>query len=802
MLSLRVFGGASIEGPEGPLTGRAAQRHRLALLALLAASPRGMTRDKLVGYLWPEKDAERARHALSDSVYRIHRALGEQTVVAAGDELRLDPESLPSDLAAFRESLDRGAWEAAIDTYGGPFLDGFHLPGAGEFERWVYGERQRLARQYAGALESLAEERTARGDLTGAAETWRRRAAHDRCDARVAMRLMEALEAAGNRAAALRHARIHAQLLEREFGTGPDPEVAALADRLRATREAEEHAGSELAADPSVGGGGKGSEGSSDAARPVERESGPEDGEHVRREADGPPSSEGSGVESPSPPGPLYHADALRRPALVTVALLAAAAGIWLAGLWERGADDPDPAASVAVLPFDNLSSIEENRYFVDGVTEEILTRLARIGDLRVIARASVVPYRDTDRSLPEIAEELSVSHVLQGSVRRSGDRVRITARLVDVAGNTQLWAESYDRQLKDVFGVQTDIATRVADALEGRLGSEASDRIEDAPTHDLEAYNLYLRGRYFWHRRTEEGLRESARLFQQAVQRDSGYARAWSGLADAYSVLAFYDYLPPHTAYPRAREAAQRALSIDETLASAHASLGYIALYYEWDAGRAEDEFRRAIELNPNYSVAHQWYANLLVATGRFEEAVREMSLARQVNPLSLIANGALGWVHYYAGRYAQAVRQCDRALEMDPDWDLGYLWRGLALEQAGRHGTSIRSLRRAVELSGGSAISVAALAHTLATAGRVREARGLLERLTEEEDGSRYRPSFEIAKVHLAMGEDRAALDWLERAYRERSHSMVFLEVDPQLAPLRTASRFRRLVNLVGLE
>lgn len=776
MFSLKLFGGASIEGPEGPLTGRAAQRHRLALLALLAATSRGMTRDKLVAYLWPEKEANRARHSLSDSVYRINRALDADAVVAVGDDLRLDPGVLPSDVAEFEAALDDADWELAIELYVGPFLDGFHLPEAGAFERWLDGERERLARQYGEALERLAEERAAAGDVTGAVEAWRRRAAHDRYDSRVAIRLMEALEAAGNRAGALRHARVHAQLLEHEFGADPDPDVVALAERLRNAPEQEETSEEEAEA----------------RRRPVAE----------GREAE---SDEAAATEVPARPttSSFRRRRLSARFVLAGLLVLLAAGAAWFAwGGAGSGSATPSAPASLAVLPFENLTGSEEDRYFTDGVTEEILTNLARVEDLRVIARASVMPYRDTDRSDPEIAEELDVDHILEGSVRREDDRVRIAARLVDVSTNAQVWAESYDRRLEDVFAVQTDIATRVADALEAELSTEVAERIERAPTEDLEAYNFYLRGRYYWHRRTEDDLLESARFFQRAVEHDSSYARAWSGLADAYAVLAFYDYLPPMEAYPRAKEAATRALEVDETLGEAHASLGYITLYHDWDAARAETAFRRAIELNPSYSVAHQWYANHLVATGRFEEAEREMRRAREVNPLSLIANGALGWVYYYAGRHEEAVEQCDRALEMDPNWDLGHLWKGLALVEMGRTDEAIASLRRAVDLSGRSGITVATLAHALASTDQTGEARDLLSDLVRAGDEGRYQPSFEIAKVHVALGETDEALRWLERAHEERSHSMVFLEVDPQLAPLRSEPAFRRLVERVGLE
>ena len=769
--SFRLLGGASIEGPDGPLTGRATQRHRLALLAVLAASPAGVSRDKLIGYLWCESSDERARRSLSDSVYRINKALGAGVVVAVGDELRLDPERLPSDLQVFREAIERGAWERAVDAYEGPFLDGFHLPDALDFERWLETERQALARAHAAALESLAQRRSDEGDVAGAVTLWQRRAALDPFDSRLAVHVMEALEAAGNTAGAIRHARVHAQLLEEEFGTRPREEVEALAERLRAHAEPRTP---HRPKPPNVD--------------RVEQEPAPSTAE-LRP----------VGVESAIP---LQARPRRARIGLVGSAALVALSAGWMG--WRSLAAPPPAAAppTIAVLPFDDLGADEEAAYFADGVSEDVLTRLSMIESLRVIARASVMPYRDSGTPLSTIAEELGVRYVVEGSVRRSNDEVRITAQLIDARTNTNVWAETYDRRVEDIFEVQSDIARRVAAALETALAPGIAAKMDRAPTEDLTAYNLYLRGRWFWHLRTEEGLRRSAEFFEGALARDSSFARAWAGMADALAVLAFYDYLPPEDAYPRAHHAATRALALDETLAEAHASLGYVTLYHGWDAVGAEAAFQRSIELNPSYSVGHQWYANHLVATGRFEEAELEMSRAREVNPLSLIANGALGWVYYYAGRYQDAVRQCDLALEMDADWDLGHFWRGMALDELGRSREAITALSRAVELSGGSGITTAALAHAYATSGSPAKARAVLAPLLEARSGGRYGPSFEIAKVYVALGEPAEAIRWLERALEERSHSMVFLKVDPQLDPLADEPAFRTLVERVGFD
>lgn len=773
-LSLRFLGGATIEGPEGPLTGRAAQRHRLALLALLAATPGGLSRDKVIAYLWPESPDDRARRLLSDSLYRIQKALGEGAVQAAGEGLRLDPDAVPSDVAAFMKAREQGDWQRAVDAYAGPFLDGFHLANAAPFEDWAEGERRRFAQDHLDALEGLAEAHAEAGDRAAAVACWRRCAAQDPYNSHIAVRLMEAYEAAGNRAAALRHARIHEQLLEQEFGTPPAPEVLSLTARLR--------------------------DASSDSAAVAEREG---------RPTDPPGPSPSPGPSEPTEPlGPIRQAPgAPRRPlprrrlwsAVIMVLVVGAGLGWVIRSTTAPAAAGPP---SVAVLPFANLSDDDESLYFADGITEDILTDLSRLVGLRVVARSSVMRYRDATLPLDEIARELGVTHVLQGSVRRSDATVRIAVQLVDVEQEANIWAQSYDRPLEDIFAVQSDIARRVAGALHTRLTSGAAARLDRVPTDDVVAYNFYLRGRYFWHRRTQADLAEAAGFFNRAVERDSAYAQAWAGLADAYAVQAFYDYREPAEAYPEAKAAALRALALDEALAEAHASLGYVTLYYDWDAAAAEASFRRAVELDPSYSIGHQWYGNQLIATGRFDEAVRAMGRAREVNPLSLIANGALGFALYYAGRDPEAVEQIDLALEMAPDWDIGHLWRGQALEAMGRTDEAIATLSRAVELSGGSGITVAALAHAYATAGATDDARTLLADLIEDRSGGQYRPSFEIAKVYVALGEHAEALRWLERAYDEHSHSMVFLEVDPQLAALRQDPSFLRLVERVGLQ
>lgn len=765
LASLKLLGGVSIETQEGPLAGRAAQRRRLALLALLAASG-GMGREKLIAYLWPDADSERGRHLLSDSVYRINQALGGEAVLAAGDELRLRPELLAADVAEFEALVDEGKHGDAVALYRGPFLDGFFLDGAPEFERWAERERERLSRLYAAGLESLAEGSEREGDLRRAAEWWYRLAAHDPFSPRVALRLMRALDAAGERAAALQHARVHEALFRQEFGAEPGPEVAALAERLRSEAPPATHVRREepLRADPgSVPG---------DAGEPRGAEEGHPDGS--------------------APPGPAVPSRAGGF-AVLLLLLLAGAGSVW----YLRGPSGSPPAVpAVAVLPFADHSPGRDHAYFASGITEEVAGNLARVGGLRVVAHTPPLPAAGAD--VQEIGERLGVGAVLHGSVSRWGDSVRINARLIRVADRAYLWSERYTSRLGSVFAIQDSISRAIAATLTEQLVGRGHAPPAELSAEEMEAYNLYLKGRYAWHRRTRESLAGAVSYFERSVAGAPGYARGHAGLADAYAVQGFYDHRPPADAFPKAEAAARRALALDGSLAHPYATLGYVNLYFHWRWPDAENAFRRSIELDPSYSTAHQWYANHLTAMGRFDEAEQAMRRAMELDPLSLIANAALGWVYYHAGDYASAIEQFDRTLELDPTFGLAYLWKGLAHEQLGRSDEAIRLLEKSLALSPGSVVVVAALAHANATAGRRERATELLRGLLAADE--RYVPAFEVAKVHLGLGETDAALDWLEKAYEQRSHSMAFLKVDPQLAPLRTHPRFRELLRRVG--
>ncbi|MGH7543612.1 MAG: tetratricopeptide repeat protein, partial [Gemmatimonadota bacterium] len=454
------------------------------------------------------------------------------------------------------------------------------------------------------------------------------------------------------------------------------------------------------------------------------------------------------------------------RKALAGGAILTAALAILLAvrgSLPPWGATGPEEA-SIAVLPFENAGGGEDDEYFSDGIMEGILARLSKIDGLRVIARSSVVRYRDSVKSPLEVGDELGVSTILEGSVRRSSDRLRIAAELVDTRTGEALWSEIYDRDPEDVFAIQSDVAEKIASALRSELSPAEREGLRGRPTTNLEAYHLYLRGRYFWNTRSEEGLRKAVDYFRQAIDRDPAYARAYAGLADAWNLLGQW-YLPSAEAFPLAKDAALQALAIDSTLAEPRVALGYIAMEYEWNWSAAEHWLESAVRLDPGYSTGHQYYGNYLRIMGRFDEAIGQGKAAVEIDPLSIPQQAELGYTYYYARRFDEAREQLHRTLEMDTTYAHAHLRMGQVLEQLGRFPEAVREMRRAVELSDREPGLEAALAHALAMEGNQAEAWQILRRL-EAPGKEALPPYYGAAIVHAALGENDEAFAWLQRA------------------------------------
>ena len=458
-------------------------------------------------------------------------------------------------------------------------------------------------------------------------------------------------------------------------------------------------------------------------------------------------------------------------------------------------------AKSIAVLPFENLSHDPDNAYFADGIQEEILTRLSKIADLKVISRTSTQRYKGTPTNLLEIAKQLGVAHILEGTVQKAADQVRVNVQLINAQTDSHLWAEKFDRNLADIFAVESEIATKIADTLQAKLTGSEKQAIAARPTENSEAHQLYLKGRYFLSRRTEEGLKKSVEFFNQAIDKDSGYALAYSGLADSNMYLlklAFLRGLSRKESYERAKAAATKALELDDNLAEAHTSLALVKMEYEWEWASSEGEFKRAIQLNPGFAEAHHQYSHYLTAMGRSSESLAESLRALELDPLSLVLNGHLAWHYLYARQYDQAIQQCQKTAELDRNYPETADFRGLAYEQKGMYREAIAELQMAVNLSGNSPHIKAELGHAYAIAGETTPALDILDELKRESTETHI-SSYDIAVIYIGLGRKDQALEALENAYQERSEWLRYVKVDPRLDPLRGDPRFEKLVNQV---
>ncbi|MFQ5694366.1 MAG: protein kinase [Terriglobia bacterium] len=483
---------------------------------------------------------------------------------------------------------------------------------------------------------------------------------------------------------------------------------------------------------------------------------------------------------------------------VVVVALMLVGAVLMERAGWFDGKPDlsATPAiSSLAVLPLENLMGDSEQDYFVDGMAEALIADLAQIGSLKVISRTSAMRYKESDKSLPEIAQELGVDGLIEGSVLRAGDQVRITVQLIHGATDEHLWAESYERDLRDVLALQGEVAQAIAEEIKIAVTPEEEARLASARPVNPEAHEAYLKGRYFWNKRTEEALKTSLEYFARAIEKDSDYAAAYAGLADSYLHLAHYSGLPPQEAMAKAEAATLKALDIDLKLAEAHASLGHLRMH-EWNWSVSEKELKRAVELNPNYAIVHYWYAALLSQMGRHPEAVAESDRAVELDPLSLMINTTAGAARYWARRYDPAIEQFQRTLALDPNFVPARQDLGLAYAQKGLYDEAVAELKEARNLPGAGARGAALLAYAYAVGGETRQAVEILDELKEVSKQGRL-PSYEIAAVHAALGQKEQAFAWLEKAYGERDSWLVFVKVEPMFDPLRGDPRFQALLR-----
>jgi TolB-like protein/Flp pilus assembly protein TadD len=458
------------------------------------------------------------------------------------------------------------------------------------------------------------------------------------------------------------------------------------------------------------------------------------------------------------------------------------------------------PVKSIAVLPFENRSEDTSNAYFADGVQDEILTRLSRIRDLKVISRTSSQRYRNSPLSLAEVAKQLGVSNVLEGSVQKTNDHVRVNVQLIQAADDSHLWAETYDRKLTDIFAVESEIAAAIAGTLQAKLTGFEQRAIATRPTQNTEAHHLYLKGTFFSNKRTGSDLRTAIEYFKGAIGKDPNYALAYAGLADAYALFALYGGEAPTETVSHAKAAARKALELDETLPEAHSSLGLLLALYDFDFAQSKKEFERAIELNPNHATAHHQFGNVnLSMVGEFDRAIAEGNRAVELDPLSLIINADLGQNLMLARRYDEAIDQLQKTLALDPRFYYARWTLGEALQMKGQLREAIAEYEEAAKISEDPHV-MALLAQGYAKSGKVSKARDLLSQL-EQVNASRHVGPFSFALAHLAIDDNEKAIDDLEQAFRERDPNIVGIKVEPLLDPLRGHPRFERLLaEIVG--
>ncbi len=471
-----------------------------------------------------------------------------------------------------------------------------------------------------------------------------------------------------------------------------------------------------------------------------------------------------------------------------------------IAGLYLYNRGHPE-IQSLAVLPLANLNADPAQDYFADGMTEALIAELAKISAVRVISRTSVMQYKGAQKSLSDIADELKVDAIVEGSLLYAGERVRISAQLIQAKPERHLWAESYERKISDILALQSEVTRAIAKEINARLTPQEEVRLARVHQVDPEAYHAYLKGRYFWNKRTPDGFKRGIEHFTQAIASDPTYAPAHAGLADCYNLLNDYDVLAPREAVPKARAAANQALAIDSTLAEAHASLGFALARYDWDWIGAEREFQRAIELQPNYAIAHHWYALLLAMMGRFQEAAMEINKAQDLDPLSLIINANIGWLLFFERKYDQALEQLQRTIEMDPNFMSAHVKLGWVYEQQGKFGDAIVEFKNALTISGNDNNILALLGNSYALSGKKTEALKMIAALIAQSQQNYISPYW-IAIVYACLGENDHAFRWLSQAYSERSSGLVWLKLEPKLDRLRSDPRFSDLLQKIGLE
>lgn len=778
---LTTFGTLALAGPADDIVlgDHGHHRRRLALLAVLAATgDRGKSRDQLLPLFWPEATQSKARHSLDQLLYALRGSVDE-SVFAGVNPLRLNPEVIESDVDAFRSALDRGDLEAAIGTYHGPFLDGFYLSDAPEFERWVESERSRLAASHAGALERLARNADAAGEHESATRWWSALTTADPLSSRYAAGRIRAFVAAGDQAAALQYAQRYEAAVAQELGTHVDPAITALVSEVRAGARTRQTA-------PIVA--------STHPPSPAVTDEGNDDVATLAR-------SEDASAHALTGNAALRHPAKRRRLAAYAIAALLLVT-LPAAMYWRSRAAAPVASVastpSIAVLPLTNLGGDASDGALVDGLSEELLTVLARLGRLRVISHGSANIFKSEGTAARRVADSLGVSHVLNGSVQRTGSHIRVQVRLANARDGSTAWAETYDRELRDVFAVQSDIAGAVAHELDLRLGAGTLARIARRPTRNIAAYELVLRGNDPALLRSDSGARRGLEYYEQAVALDSAYAEAWAGVARMQlRVGSSNDTIMSRRArLALAERAALKAIALDDSLAAAHASLALVRRVSA-DMASAKSELHRAIALDPMNARLHEWLAQVHIVVKESELALAEARRAVELDPLSPTATAEVAHALLASGRCDEALAQLTPLRSLRPPLLRASTIAAQCYVRKRMWPEAMAEAQRNLSVTGTHSLPL--LAFVFASEGRLDETRRILATLLEQaarDDGN----AMDVALVYAALGENDEAFAWLDRAVEERS--FAFGTDEDLVASLEADPRYERFRNLLGIQ
>jgi adenylate cyclase len=802
MIEFRTLGGLELRRHGTEVRSVLSQPKRLALLAYLAvATPRGYhSRDRLLALFWPESDAERARNSLRQALFQLRRSLGESAITSRNErDVGVDASVVRCDAAAFDDAVSAERWEEALALYGGEFLPGVYVEEAPEAEQWLEGERTRRRRSAAQCARTLADAAAGSGELA-VATIWARRALEVEPSDEGALRsLLLLLEECGEVVQAVAAFGEFERRLRDEYDLPPAPETVALVDRIRA-REPGESAPPErlrrAVTDDAI-------------PEPVPAEPAMPPARTPSTSTLQPPAQpQATPARTPStsePPAPattpvhaLSAARRVRRRWLVAATLILTIGVSAAAAVNMRRASVADgDVPSIAVLPFLNLSGDPEREYFSDGLAEELLNVLAQLPTLRVASRTSSFRYRGSEVPVDSIGRALGVEHVLEGSVRQEGTRVRITAQLIDAETGYHLWSQTYDRELTDIFHVQDEISRAIVNELRVRLGGRRGPLVRQE-TVDPEAHALVLRGSYVLARQNDRaGLEQAAAFFRDAAYRDSSYARAWAGLASAVQSQAYRRYVPTSEGYATARSYAQRALALDPAQIRAHMVLARIAEIHDWDFAAAEEHYRIAAELNPHNSGYLAGRAFLLLRLGRSDEAIEVIRRYVALEPDKPNSHTLVGAVYGYSGRFTESLAAFRTALSLDPHNPTAQIGVTLTASYMGRFDDAIAAGEAVRAQSGEDQYVLSALGYAYARAGRQTDAESALAALRQQSEPSAY-----LQAVILAGLDHRdEALRLLEKSLDQREDAAPDMGIDPSFANLRNDPRLEALLKRIGL-